>query len=78
MPPTVPTLSLDRLGLVGPALINPVTGSSPLCMPSLELLLPLPSVLSPLPQISPLPPRLLLLIPLVPLLGRPLTLPVLL
>ena len=78
MPPTVPTLSLDKLGLVGPALINPVTGPSPLCMPSLELLLPLPSVLSPLPQISLLPPRLLLILPLVPLLGRPLSLPVLL
>jgi hypothetical protein len=45
-------------------------------MPSLELLLPEPSELSPLPEFAPLLLQLLLL-PLVPLLGRPLSLPVL-
>ena len=73
MPSNVPTPSSDKLARSGPAVINRVTGPSPLYMSPLEWLLPWPSVLSPLPDLSPL-----LLLPLVPLRGRPLSLPVLL
>ncbi len=56
MPPTLLTPSVDKPARVGSALIKIVTGPTTLSKPSLELLLPWPSILSTLPKFSPLVP----------------------
>ena len=71
MPPNVPTPSSPKLARSGSAVINRVAGPSPLSMSPLERLQPRPSVTPPLPDLSPM-----LLLPLVPLRGCPLSLPV--